>query len=122
MTSILTGAATAFINWTIAKISTPSGLAVTLEGVDIVDALAVLARVVVAVIDVDFTPAAGESGYAIAQEGGEGIPAAASVEARIFPAAIVFVHVAVLSGKSDGAGAAVAVDQVCADAAVEAGA
>ena len=122
MTSILTRTASAFINRTITKISTPSGLAVTLEGVDIVDALAVLAGVVVAVVDVDFTPAAGESGHAVAQEGGEGIPAAASVEARIFPAAIVFVHLAVLSSKSDGAGAAVAVDQVCADAAIEAGA
>ncbi len=122
LTSILTRPAPAFIDWPVTKISGPSQLAIALEGVDAVNALAVLARVVLAVVDVDLASPAGKSGNAIAQEGGERVAARSSILAGVVSAAIVLVDFAVLSGEADGAGAAVAVDQVCADAAVDAGA
>ena len=122
LTSILTRPAPAFIDWPVTKISGPSQLAIALEGVDVVNALAVLARVVLAVVDVDLAPPAGKSGHAVAQEGGERVAARSSILAGVVSAAIILVDFAVLSGKANGAGAAVAVDQVCADAAVDAGA
>ena len=122
LASVLTRPTSASIYCPVAKITGPSGLTIALEGVDVVDALAVLARIVFAVVDVDLAPPAGKSGQAIAEEGGERVSAGTSVETRIFSSAIVFVLLAVLSGESDGAGAAVAVDQVGADAAVDAGA
>jgi hypothetical protein len=121
-TSILAWPAPAFIDRPVAKISGPSQLTITLEGVDAVNALAVLARVVLAVVDVDLAPPAGKSGHAVAQEGGERVAARSSILAGVVSAAIILVDFAVLSGEADGAGAAVAVDQVCADAAVDAGA
>ena len=92
----MAGSASAFVDSSVAKVSTPSQLAVALEGVHPVYALAVLARVVVAVVDVDLAAAASETGHAVAQERGEGVTTAAAVEARIFAAAVIFVHLAVL--------------------------
>jgi hypothetical protein len=66
--SILAGPTPALVNWSVTQISTPSRLTVTLEGVNVVNALAVFAGIVVAVIHVDLTTAAGKSGYAVTEE------------------------------------------------------
>ncbi len=72
-------------------------IALTLEGVDVVDATAVPARGVFAVVDVDLAVASGEAEGAVADVGAERVSAGAPVEAGIVPAAVILLHLTVLS-------------------------
>ena len=68
LTSILAGPVTTLICRTIAKTSGPSRMAIALKRINVIDASAVFAWIVFAVIDVDLTPSAGESGFALSDE------------------------------------------------------
>ena len=119
--SVLARPISAVIDRAIAKTSGPSLETVALERVDSVDAAAVLARVVVAVVDVVLAMPAVEPEWAVADVRPERVPARAAVEARVVLSAVVLLDLAVLSGKPDGADAAVVVDEVGAHATVLAG-
>jgi hypothetical protein len=97
LAAILAGPAPAFIHRPVTEISSPSLIALTLEGVDVVDATSVPARGVFAVVDVDLAVASGEAQGAVADVGAERVSAGAPVEAGIVPAAVILLHLAVLS-------------------------
>ena len=80
--SILAWAVSAVTDWPVAKAARPARLTLALERADVVDAAAVLARVVLAVIDVDLAPPAGEADGASALVVVEVVGADAPVEAR----------------------------------------
>lgn len=89
------------------------------ERIDAVDAIAVMARRALAVVDVDLAVQSGESLRTVASVAGDRISTDASVLTRRADA-IVDVRLAFLAGEAERADAFVAVDHVRTDATVDA--
>jgi hypothetical protein len=91
LATVLAGPAAALVHRPIAKVAAPTNVALALEGADVVDAAPVLARVVLAVVDVDLAPPAGEAGRAVADEGGKRVSTGTPIKARVVPSTVVLV-------------------------------
>lgn len=108
---VLARAAVALVNFPVAQEAGVSGVTVTPEGVVTVDTMAILARIVVAVVTVDFTPISIESRKTITGKRSKRVSARSAIQARIVQ---TFIHIclAVFACKSIGTSAAITVDEI----------
>ena len=118
--SVLTRIGHAFVDGTIAKISTVTRMAIALEGTDASDTIAMNTRIIVelALVFVDFTTMTGKTGAAIASKSRiKGISASATIHARIVVARSLYC-LASFSSKAYGTCASETIDEVCANASI----
>lgn len=109
----------ALIDLRLAQKTIVAWLALACERVDTIDAVAVMTRGTLTVVDVDFAVKAGESLWAIASVSGDRIPTDATILTWSADA-VIDVDVAFLAGKTRRADAFVAIDHVSTYATIDA--
>ena len=119
MSAKLTGIRFALVDLRLAKETVVARMTLASEGIDSVDAIAVVARRALAVVDVDFAIESGESLRAVAGVKGNRVAANTAVLTGSTEA-VVDIDVTLFAGEARRTDALVAIDHARADAAVDA--